>query len=224
MATTGTLTPVPLPPEQISLVTQRALRNIPSPTTPCVPAHRRFFLFRAGLASDSPSQAIGGSSDFDHCSQSHQSHEAESSSCRGARLSLSSTDCPFTSSCSPPHVAMKQLLSVAGGKLHQRGAFTLRVHVASQAHERGHPARFGRGLGSGGIDESKAAEIAAVAGQVTAVAGQVAAVRGARASCPLRAWGWIGGIDESKAAETAAVRGARASCPLWAWGWIGGHR
>jgi hypothetical protein len=130
----GTLTPVPLPPEQVSLVTPRALPDIPSPNTPCAPACRPCFLFRAGLASDSPWWAIGGSSDFVHSQQSHQSHEAVSSSSRGVSCSLSSTDYPFTSSCSPPQVALTQLLSVAGGKLHQKGTFTLLVHVSSQAH------------------------------------------------------------------------------------------
>ena len=125
IATTGTLTPAPLPPTQVSLVAQRALPDIPSPTTPCAPVFRQCFLFRAGLAPDSLWFAIGGSSDFAHYSQSHQSHEAVSSSCRGVSLSLSSTDYLFTSSCSPPHVAMMQLLSVIGGKLRQRGTSTL---------------------------------------------------------------------------------------------------
>jgi len=133
-ATTGTLTPAPLPPEQVSLVTPRALPDIPSPNTPCAPALRPCFLFRAGLASDSPAWAIGGSSDFVHSQQSHQSHEAVSSSSPGASCPLSSTDYPFTSSCSPPQVSLTQLLSVAGGKLHQKGTFTLRVHAVSQAH------------------------------------------------------------------------------------------
>jgi hypothetical protein len=126
IATTGTLTPAPLPSGQVSLVPERALPGIPSPTTPCAPADRPCFWFRAGLASDSLFPAIGGSSDFVHCSQSHQSHRAESSLCRGASWSLSSTDCPFTSSCSPHHVAMTQLLSVTGGKLRRGGTFTLR--------------------------------------------------------------------------------------------------
>ena len=125
LATTGTLTPVPLPPGQVSLVIPRARPDIPSPTTPCAPAFRPCFLFRAGLATDSLWVAIGGASDFVRCSQSHQSHEAESSSCRGASSSLSSTDCPFTSGCSPPRVATTQLPSVTGGKLRQRGTFTL---------------------------------------------------------------------------------------------------
>jgi hypothetical protein len=133
-ATMGTLTPAPLPPEQVSLVTPRALPDIPSPITPCAPACWRCFLFQAGLAPDSPSWTIGGSSDFVHSQQSHQSHEAVSSSFRGATCSLSSTDYPFTSSCSPPQVTLTRLLSVAGGKLHQKGTFTLRVHAASQAH------------------------------------------------------------------------------------------
>jgi len=36
-----------------------------------------------------------------------------------------STDYLFTFSCSPPHLAVTQLLSVTGGKLHQRGTLTL---------------------------------------------------------------------------------------------------
>ena len=39
---------------------------------------------------------------------------------------ISSTDYPFTSSCSPPHLAVTQLLSVTGVKLRQRGTSTLR--------------------------------------------------------------------------------------------------
>jgi len=54
VATTGTLTSAPLPPAQFSLVTQRTLLDIPSPTTPCAPVFRQCFLIRAGLAPDSP--------------------------------------------------------------------------------------------------------------------------------------------------------------------------
>ena len=46
-------------------------------------------------------RASGGASDFAHCSESRQSHKAVSSSCRGRFHARSSTDCPFTSSCSP---------------------------------------------------------------------------------------------------------------------------
>ena len=141
IATTGTLTPVPLLPGQVSLVSQRALPVVPSPPTPCAPVCRRCFLFRTGLASDSLCRAIGGSSDFAHCSQSHQSHEAVSSSCRGARLSLCSTDQPFASCCSPRHVFVTQLLSAFGGKLRRGGTFTLCARFIPSARAR-HLCRF----------------------------------------------------------------------------------
>jgi len=115
VAPAGTLTPAPLSPTRVSLVTRRALPDMLSPTTPCAPACRRCFVFRAGLAPDSLCIAIGGASDFVRYSQSHQSHEAESSLCRGARGSLCSTACPFTVRCSPPRVATMQLLPVTGG-------------------------------------------------------------------------------------------------------------
>jgi hypothetical protein len=65
------------------------------------------------------------SSDFALLRQSHQSHQAVSSLCRNPRLGRSSTDYPFTSSCSPPRVATTQLLSVSGGKLRHGGTLTL---------------------------------------------------------------------------------------------------
>ena len=123
----GTLTPAPLlpAPGQVSLIHDHALPVIPSPTTPCAPVFRQCFLLRAGLASDSLCVAIGGSSDFALLRQSHQSHQAVSSLCRNPWLGCSSTDYPFTSSCSPPRVATTQLLSVSGGKLRHRGTLTL---------------------------------------------------------------------------------------------------
>jgi hypothetical protein len=54
-----------------------------------------------------------------------QSHKAVSSLSRNPHSSRSSTDYPFTSSCSPPRVATTQLLSVTGGQLRQRGTPTL---------------------------------------------------------------------------------------------------
>ena len=111
--------------EQVSLITVCAFPDIPSPTTPCAPVSRRCSWFRAGLASDSPCRAIGGSSDFARCSQSRQSHKAVSSLCRGPSWPVSSTDCPFVSSCSPHHVAAMQLLSTRGGKHRHRGTSTL---------------------------------------------------------------------------------------------------
>ena len=127
IATTRTLTPAPLlpAPGQVSLIHDHALPVIPSPTTPCAPVFRQCFLLRAGLATDSLCVAIGGSSDFALLRQSHQSHQAVSSLCRNPWLGCSSTDYPFTSSCSPPRVATTQLLSVSGGKLRQRGTLTL---------------------------------------------------------------------------------------------------
>src|SRR5213075_889861 len=85
IATMGALNPALLlpAPRQVSLITERAFPDIPSPTTPCAPVFRRYFLFRAGLAPDSLCLAIGGSSDFAQWSQSHQSHQAVSSLCRG---------------------------------------------------------------------------------------------------------------------------------------------
>ena len=127
IATMGALTPALLlpAPRQVSLITERAFPDIPSPTTPCAPVFRRYFLFRAGLAPDSLCLAIGGSSDFAQWSQSHQSHQAVSSLCRGRITPVSSTDCLFVSSCSPHPVAGLQLLSTRGGKLRHRGTFTL---------------------------------------------------------------------------------------------------
>jgi hypothetical protein len=84
VATTGTLTPALLlpAPGQVSLITERAFPDIPSPTTPCAPIPA-LLLVRAGLAPDSLCCAIGGSSDFALYSQSRQSHKAESSLCCG---------------------------------------------------------------------------------------------------------------------------------------------
>ena len=132
IATMGALTPALLlpAPRQVSLITERAFPDIPSPTTPCAPVFRRYFLFRAGLAPDSLCLAIGGSSDFAHWSQSHQSHQAVSSLCRGRMTPVSSTDYLFVSSCSPHPVGGLQLLSTRGGKHHHRGTFTLQCTLS----------------------------------------------------------------------------------------------
>src|SRR5437762_3004229 len=71
--------------------------------------------------------------------------------CVAAFLGRTSTDYPFTSSCSPRGIAGSQLLSVTGGKLRQRGTFTLpfkcapkRTHAApmelgeSRSEEKNH--------------------------------------------------------------------------------------
>ena len=126
IATMNALTPaLHLPaPRQVSLITEPALQDIPSPTTPCAPS-RQYLLLRSGLAAGSRFIAPGGSSDFVHCSQSHQSHQAVSSSCRGPFWPVRSTDYPLVSSCSPHRVAGMQLLSTRGGKLRHRGTSTL---------------------------------------------------------------------------------------------------
>jgi hypothetical protein len=110
---------------QVSLITKCAFPDIPSPTTPCAPVFRPYFLFRADLAPDSLCVAIGGSSDFAFGWQAHQSHQAVSSLCRGPYWPVSSTDYPFVSSCSPHRVAAMQLLSTRGGKHRHRGTSTL---------------------------------------------------------------------------------------------------
>ena len=84
LATMRTLTPVPLlpAPGQGSLITEHALQDIPSPTTPCAPDSGHAL----GTGQAWPTSRLGlasrGSSDFAHYSQSHQSHQAESSLCR----------------------------------------------------------------------------------------------------------------------------------------------
>src|SRR5216684_1057307 len=55
---------------------------------PHAPLLRQCFGFRADLAPRFAFPAIGGSSDFAHCSQSHQSHKAVSSSLSQAILRL----------------------------------------------------------------------------------------------------------------------------------------
>jgi hypothetical protein len=145
VATMGTLTPALLlpAPGQVSLITERAFPDIPSPATPCVPVLRHCSLFRAGLATVSLCVAIGGSSDFALCSQSRQSHKAVSSLCRGRPPPVSSTDYPSVSSCSPRPVARTQLLSTRGGKHRHRGTSTLPCTLILSARARASaPAAF----------------------------------------------------------------------------------
>jgi hypothetical protein len=79
---------------------------------PYAPPFRQYFVLQAGFAADSLLLAIGGRSDFVHSKQSRQSQQAVSSLCRNAMRHRSSTDYPFTSSCSPPRVATAQFPSV----------------------------------------------------------------------------------------------------------------
>ncbi len=56
---------------------------------------------------------------------------------------VSSTDCPFVSSCSPRPVARTQLLSTRGGKHRHRGTSTLPTRSFSSARARRLAAAFG---------------------------------------------------------------------------------
>jgi len=79
----GALTPALLlpAPGQVSLITDRAFPDIQSPPTPCAPAPA-MLLAPVRLRLRFAAKAHGGSSDFVHCSQSRQSHQAVSSSYR----------------------------------------------------------------------------------------------------------------------------------------------
>src|SRR5512146_3318893 len=110
----GTLTPAPLlpAPEQVSLIHERTLPDIPSPTTPCAPVFRRCF-FPGGLGLRF---AFLGYRRFFGL----RSLLAVSSVASGRielvsqhSLRRSSTDYPFASSCSPPRVVTRQLLSTS---------------------------------------------------------------------------------------------------------------
>ena len=85
IATMRTLTPVLLlpAPEQVSLIHEHALQDIPSPTTPCAPVSGYAFGSGQAWPTIRLSLAIVGSSDFVLSQQSRQSHKAESSLCRG---------------------------------------------------------------------------------------------------------------------------------------------
>ena len=102
-----------------------ALPDIPSPPTLCAPVPA-MLVFRTGLATGSPCGLPA---------VLRTSFTARSLISRiwpyrvrvvGRHWTHRSTDYLFTSSCSPPHLAVTQLLSVTGGKLHQGGTFTLR--------------------------------------------------------------------------------------------------
>src|SRR5215468_4559910 len=93
---------------------------------PHAPRAWRCFLFQDGLAPDS----LGSLSAVLRTSCTTRSLvsriSAVSSSCRSLLVGVcQSRGCLFTFGCSPPHLAVTQLLSVTGGKLRQRGTFTL---------------------------------------------------------------------------------------------------
>ena len=140
IATTRALSPVLLlpAPGQVSLIHVLALPVIPPPTTPCAPALRPYFSFRAGLASDSsrPCGTISGSSDFAHYSQSRQSHKAVSSSYRSALKAplFCGLSVHFQLLSTPYHHGAVTFSYPAGSSAGER--LSLSVHAHSQAHER----------------------------------------------------------------------------------------
>ena len=92
---------------------------------PHAPLFRLCFLLRTGLASDSLCQ-LSAVLRTSYIARSLVSRIRPYRVCFGSlsRL-LSSIGCLFTSSCSPPHLAVTQLLSVCRGKLRHRGTCTL---------------------------------------------------------------------------------------------------
>ena len=142
----GALTPALLlpAPRQVSLITERAFPDIPSPTTPCAPVFRRYFLFRAGLAPDSLCLAIGGSSDFAQWSQSHQSHQAVSSLCRGrmTRPSVLRTIFSFPVALHIPSAVCSYFQLVAGSSATE-GLSPSHARSLSSARPRPVPGRSG---------------------------------------------------------------------------------
>ena len=101
-----------------------ALPDIPSPPTLCAPVPA-MLLFRSGLATGSPC-GLPAVLRTSFTARSLISRIWPYRVCVvGLHCAHRSTDYLFTSSCSPPHLAVTQLLSITGGKLHQGGTFTL---------------------------------------------------------------------------------------------------
>ena len=101
-----------------------ALPDIPSPPTLCAPVPA-MLLFRSGLATGSP-WGLPAVLRTSFIPSSLVSRIWPYRVCVvGRHWTHRSTDYLFTFSCSPPHLAVTQLLSVTGGKLHQGGTLTL---------------------------------------------------------------------------------------------------
>ena len=142
-----TLTPARLlfAPGQVSLVHELVLPDIPSPPTAYAPA-AAMLCFRLRLGPRLAWTAIGGSSDFVHCTQSHQSYPAASSSCRESPWTHRSTDYPFTSNCSPPHHRGDAVIFGYWRLAPPERDFHPLAHTHSQAHARGLPGRSSNDL------------------------------------------------------------------------------
>jgi hypothetical protein len=110
-----------------------ALPDIPSPPTLCAPVPAMLW-FRTGLATGSP-WGLPAVLRTSFISRSLVSRIWPYRVCVvGRHWTHRSTDYLFTFSCSPPHLAVTQLLSVTGGELHQGRTFHLPAHAHSQAH------------------------------------------------------------------------------------------
>ena len=118
-----------------------ALPDIPSPPTLCAPVPA-MLLFRTGLATGSP-WGLPAVLRTSFIPSSLVSRIWPYRVCVvGLHCAHRSTDYLFTFSCSPPHLAVTQLLSVTGGKLHQGGTFTLlRTLTPKRTRARLSPAR-----------------------------------------------------------------------------------
>src|SRR5262247_199775 len=107
---------------------------------PHAPRSWRCFLFQVGLAPDSlwSLSAVLRTSYIARSLVSRMKpyRVRVASSLRACQ----SIGCLFTFSCSPPHLAVTQLLSVSGGKLHQGGTFTLRCTLSFKRTSAGIPA------------------------------------------------------------------------------------
>jgi len=101
-----------------------ALPDIPSPPTLCAPVPAMLW-FRTGLATGSP-WGLPAVLRTSFIPSSLVSRIWPYRVCVvGRHWTHRSTDCLFTFSCSPPHLAVTQFLSATGGKLRQRGTLTL---------------------------------------------------------------------------------------------------
>ena len=126
-----------------SLISDHALPDIQSPPTPCAPIPATL-LAQGRLRLRFALPAIGGSSDFAHCSQSRQSHQAVSSSYRGSFQTRQFYRLSVHFQLLSTHLAVTQLLSVDGGKLRHRGTFTLLCTLSLKRTSAGvPPAGFG---------------------------------------------------------------------------------
>ena len=118
-----TLTPALLlpAPGQVSLIHERVLRNIPSPTTPCAP-FPAMPLAPVGLGLRFAWVSLSPVLRTSYITRSLVSRIRPNRVCvAGFSGPVCSTDYSFISSCSPHHVTMTQLLPITGGGATREG-------------------------------------------------------------------------------------------------------